>query len=248
MEYGFIFVVEGATVEDIDTADLLSEQLDAMLARGGGVDLLDVAAEGENAFEAAMHASRAIRALVPQLCLLRLDRELVGIQDIADRVGVTRQNVHQWIRGERRNDERFPQAEGTVGRTQAWLWTEVNAWLERIDKGDGVLRPNRYEMAEIDAALYNSLDAKTAPTVDRWLRTLRIGAMASSAEAAWNVAVGGAARSESTARTLRVKREPDMSFVGFAAARPFVTQHPVGHHNASSALGPEISTGVANEA
>jgi hypothetical protein len=224
MEYVFLFVVEGATVDDIEIVDLLSERLDAMLARGGGVDLLDIAVEGENAFDAAMTASRSVKELVPQLRLLRLDRELVGVQDIADRVGKTRQAVHQW------------------------LWTEVNEWLERIGYGDGANRPNRYEMAEIDAALHNNLDDKTDLSTARFLRNLRIGATASPVEARWGVAAGEIARSGSTARAVSTGLLVDVDFVGFAGTLPLLTQHLAGRHNASSAFEPETRTGVAHEA
>src|SRR5690606_18622153 len=116
MEYEFRFVVEGTSVDDDAAVLVLERELDAMLFRGGGVDLLDVASEGQDAFDAAMNAARAVHQHVPRLRLLRLHRDLVGIPEIAERAGVTRQNVHQWVTGKRRASGAapFPAPEGTA--------------------------------------------------------------------------------------------------------------------------------------
>jgi predicted DNA-binding transcriptional regulator AlpA len=180
VEYEFRFVVEGASVDDAEIVELLSDELDAMLFRGGGVDLLDIAADGETALEAAMTAARAVVELVPSLRLLHIHRDLVGIPEIAERVGVTRQNVHQWINGERRKGAPlFPRPEGTAGRSSVWLWAEVNDWLNRQGLGDGVRLPSRYDMAEIDSALAHELHYRTPSSLDRWQRNRRIGAVVS---------------------------------------------------------------------
>ncbi|MGW2541404.1 helix-turn-helix transcriptional regulator [Kitasatospora sp. NPDC001574] len=156
MEYELTFVVSGATVDD-EAVDKLRESLDALLFRAGGLDLLTVAASGENAVDAALHAVTALSSEVPKIRIHRLDRELVGIQEIADRTERTRQNVAQWVKGERLADgEPFPLAEGTAGRSQVWLWSEVNTWLERHGLGDGCVYPTRREMAFIDHALLTS--------------------------------------------------------------------------------------------
>lgn len=42
------------------------------------------------------------------------------MSDIAERTGRTRQNVQQWVK---------PPPEGSAGRSLAWRWAEVNAWL-----------------------------------------------------------------------------------------------------------------------
>ncbi|WP_052423088.1 hypothetical protein [Nonomuraea candida] len=172
MEYEFRFVVEGASVDDAAAVTVLEQELDAMLFRGGGVDLLDVAAEGEDALDAAMNAARAVYQRVPDIRLLHLHRDLVGITEIAERAGATRQNAHQWATGQRRSGETapFPAPEGTAGRTQVWLWTEVNAWLRQLGKDDGVNRPSRNEMADIDSALNCSLHLRTKSSELRWRR------------------------------------------------------------------------------
>ncbi|MDP9848680.1 helix-turn-helix transcriptional regulator [Streptosporangium lutulentum] len=176
MEYEFRFVVTGASVDDVGIVDLLCRDLDAMLFRGGGVDLLDIAMNGENVLEAAMAAARTVVELVPSMRLLHLHRDLVGIPEIAERVGVTRQNVHQWVNGERRNDASpFPSPEGTAGRASVWLWVEVNNWLKQHRMGDEVNLPNRYEMSDIDSALNHELHLRTKLSIDRWRRNRLFG-------------------------------------------------------------------------
>ncbi|MFC9610443.1 helix-turn-helix transcriptional regulator [Streptomyces sp. NPDC056938] len=158
MDYDFTFVVSGADVDDQAAVDALLENCDALLARAGGVDLLSITGSGDSAIEAALTAVSAARAAVPQLQVCRLDRDLVGVHEIAERTGRSRQNVSQWIAGDRKaQGEPFPAAEGTVGRSQAWLWSEVNQWLASHGLDDGVAYPTRTEMAEIDVALANSV-------------------------------------------------------------------------------------------
>ena len=158
MDYDFTFVVSGVDVDDQAAVDALLENCDALLARAGGVDLLSVTGSGGSAIEAALAAVSAARAVVPQLRVCRLDRDLVGVHEIAERTGRSRQNVSQWIAGERKAQGKpFPAAEGTVGRSQAWLWSEVNQWLADHGLDDGAAYPTRSEMAEIDVALANSV-------------------------------------------------------------------------------------------
>ncbi|MCQ0000887.1 helix-turn-helix transcriptional regulator [Streptomyces sudanensis] len=162
MDYDFTFVVSGVDVDDQAAVDALLEKCDALLARAGGVDLLSTTGSGGSAVEAALAAASAARAAVPRLRVCRLDRDLVGVHEIAERTGRSRQNVSQWIAGERKaRGVPFPAAEGTVGRSQVWLWSEVNRWLAVHGLDDGVAYPTRAEMAEIDVAL--AAEAAGAP-------------------------------------------------------------------------------------
>jgi predicted DNA-binding transcriptional regulator AlpA len=162
MDYDFTFVVSGVDVDDQAAVDALLESCDALLARAGGVDLLSITGSGDSAIEAALTVVSAAQAAVPQLKVCRLDRDLVGVHEIAERTGRSRQNVSQWIAGERKaQGEPFPAAEGTVGRSQAWLWSEVNQWLATHGLDDGVAYPTRTEMAQIDVALALSVSSVT---------------------------------------------------------------------------------------
>jgi len=161
MEYEFTFVVSGVSVENDEVAERLHNELDAMLTFNAGRDLLTVAAEGVNAVAAAASVVHRITQEFRGLRILRLDRDLVGIPEIAQRSDRSRQNVHQWVTGERRSDaEAFPIPEAVVGRAQIWLWGEVHEWLRRreiLDEGVGY--PTRREMTEIDFAVEHCLSS-----------------------------------------------------------------------------------------
>ncbi|MCE7080514.1 AlpA family transcriptional regulator [Streptomyces sp. ST2-7A] len=152
MEYEFSFVVSGVDVESSVIAELLHREMDGMLSRASGIDLLTVSGEGPSAVNVALRLVERAGALVPNLRFLRVDRDVVGVHEIAERTGRSRQNVHQWISGARhaRPGTPFPGPEGTAGRSPLWLWTEVNAWLTERGVGDGVGHPTREEMTDID--------------------------------------------------------------------------------------------------
>ena len=94
----------------------------------------------------------AVKFLLPSVTFLYLDRDLVGITEIAKRTGRTRQNVSQWVTAERHSGiaHQFPKAEGVVGRARVWLWAEVDAWLRQLGLGDNIPGPTRGEMTDID--------------------------------------------------------------------------------------------------
>lgn len=152
MLYDFTFVIEGVDSGDEEVATALTEELDASLARGAGVDLLLITAEGLSAVDAAQNAMRSVQYVAPQIRLLYVDRDLVGISEIAERTGRSRQNVTQWVNGERHGtiSTPFPKVEGVVGRARIWLWTEVNAWLRVLNLGDPIPSPRRQEITDID--------------------------------------------------------------------------------------------------
>lgn len=155
MRYEFTFAIEGSGPDDTESVVALTEHFDAMLARAAGVDLLTIASDGSDAIDAARTAVISTRFYVPQIEFLYLDRDLVGITEIAQRTGRSRQNVTQWVTGARHSDavEPFPKVEGVVGRARVWLWAEVNLWLRQLDLGDDIAGPNRAEITDIDYML-----------------------------------------------------------------------------------------------
>lgn len=148
------FVVAGVDVDDDQAVSTLMEKLDAMLYRGAGVDLLSIVIDGASAIDAARRAYIGARIHAPNIVFKHLDRDLVGIPEIVERTGRSRQNIAQLVAGERHTDAPpFPPAEGVVGRTRVWLWAEVSAWLKHLGMDDGLARPSREEMTEIDYRL-----------------------------------------------------------------------------------------------
>ncbi len=154
MEYQFLFVV----VADVSAGDsgavpAIPESFNGELSSQHGVRRLAVASEGPSAMEALRSLLSRIAEAAPGLRLLRLDPDLVGVPDIAERTGHTRQDVQQWISGTRNDDRPFPPPEGSAGQSLVWRWAEVNAWLGPLGLDDQATRPTREESAFGDVAL-----------------------------------------------------------------------------------------------
>ena len=169
MLYEFTFVVSGADAEDDSVVVALTEHLDATLARGAGVDLLVITAEGSDAIDAARNAVVAVRIRVPQIEFLHLDPDLVGISEIAERTGRSRQNVTQWVTGDRHNDvaRPFPRPEGVVGRACMVVGGGQYLAPEQLGLSDELLIPDRGEMTDIDHMIrHNHLLTLNRPQSD----------------------------------------------------------------------------------
>lgn len=164
MEYEFLFVVDGVDVDDDLAVGIIFDEFDGLLTRHRDKHLLDLAESGDGAIDAAHRLVVRLRRELPQLRLLRLDPDLVGVSDIAERTGRSRQNVLQWVNGERRTEAgAFPDPEGTAGRSLVWRWAEVNAWLVHIGEQVGDPGATRQDALHIDFML------------SRWQQTLADG-------------------------------------------------------------------------
>jgi predicted DNA-binding transcriptional regulator AlpA len=153
VEYEFLFVVTGVSVDDGQAVTALTSSFDGLLSWHRGLERLAVSGQGAGAMDALHQLLGRIAAEVPALRILRLDPDLVGVPDIADRTGHSRQNVQQWVNGERNGDPSFPPPEGTAGRSLVWRWAEVNAWLRPLGLDDHAIRPTREESAFLDVEL-----------------------------------------------------------------------------------------------
>ncbi|WP_150237397.1 helix-turn-helix transcriptional regulator [Nocardiopsis quinghaiensis] len=166
-EYEFIFVVDGFSLDDHDEIETLGEELGALVSSFHGVLRMSVSGEGENAVAAAQSVVKSVHRIVPAMRFVRLHRDLVGVSDIAELTGRTRQNVDQWVRGQRHDGAPFPRPEAVVGRSLVWLWSEVDEWLREIGLDDGLNWPSRDEMTEIDWSLKNLRPVRLNLVFDR---------------------------------------------------------------------------------
>jgi predicted DNA-binding transcriptional regulator AlpA len=159
-EYEFVLVVEGVSTEDDEAVAILTDAFDGVLSWNRGLYRLAVSGTGRNSYEAASRLVSRLTAALPGLKMVRLDPELVGISDIAQRIGHSRQNVQQWVNGERNGSRPFPAPEGSAGRSLVWRWADVNEWLRPLGVSDEAVRASREEAARIDVML---LDAVRLP-------------------------------------------------------------------------------------
>ena len=159
-EYEFVLVVDGVPTEDDEAVAILTDAFDGVLSWNRGLYRLAVSGTGRDSYEAASRLVSRLTAALPGLKIVRLDPELVGISDIAQRIGHSRQNVQQWVNGERNGSRPFPAPEGCAGRSLVWRWADVNEWLRPLGVSDEAVRLSREEAARIDVML---LDAVRLP-------------------------------------------------------------------------------------
>lgn len=152
-EVEFLFVVDGLSVDDDRATAVLTGEFDGVLSSNRGRIRYAVAGNGTDSVDAARTLVARLTGALPSLRVCHLDPDLVGIADIAQRTGRSRQNVLQWVNGERNGSRPFPVQEGTAGRSLVWRWADVNGWLTPLGLGDGAVRPTRAESALIDVML-----------------------------------------------------------------------------------------------
>jgi predicted DNA-binding transcriptional regulator AlpA len=149
-EFEFLFVVDGVSVDDDRATAVLTGDFDGVLSSNRGRTRYAVAGVGIDSVDAARKLITRLTAALPALQVCYLDPDLVGVSDIAQRTGHSRQNVLQWVNGERNGSRPFPTQEGTAGRSLVWRWADVNGWLTPLGLGDEAIRPTRSETALID--------------------------------------------------------------------------------------------------
>lgn len=152
-EFEFLFVVYGVSLDDDQATAILTGEFDGVLSSNRGRTRYAVSGRGTDSADAASKLVSRLTAALPALHVCYLDPDLVGIPDIAERTGHSRQNVLQWVNGERNGSRPFPVPEGTAGRSLIWRWADVNEWLTPLGLGDGAARPTRAETTLIDAIL-----------------------------------------------------------------------------------------------
>lgn len=156
-EYEFVLVVEGVSIDDDEAVATLAGSFDGVLSWNRGLYRLAVSGAGRDSYEAASRLVSRLKAALPGLRVIRLDPELVGVSDIAQRIGHSRQNVQQWVNGERNASRPFPAPEGCAGRSLVWRWADVNEWLRPLGLADEAVRPSREEAARIDVMLLDAI-------------------------------------------------------------------------------------------
>lgn len=58
--------------------------------------------------------------------------DLVGVTDIAQRLGVAVNTAWRWSKGERGKD--FPEPAGRIGGRPVWKWRDVEKWAAQRSK------------------------------------------------------------------------------------------------------------------
>lgn len=124
--------------------DRVVEVLDATIAEHFGVLTATVLVSASDCVAAAKHALELMGGI--GVAPLRLVDDLVSRSEIAERAGVTRQAVANWVGGVRQAATAFP-APYVLSNGGLWLWGEVLAYLRAIgiDADEHVAYPTRRE-------------------------------------------------------------------------------------------------------
>jgi hypothetical protein len=148
MEYEFTLSFK-LTADEADT-DTLVERLgaagcdDALVGIGqAGRIALDFTREAGSAQEAIISALRDVKKAIPGARLVEAGPDLVGLTDIAEMVGVTRQNMRKLSLA---YAESFPVPVHS-GSVALWHLSHVLSWLS--DRGGYVIEPPIMEVARV---------------------------------------------------------------------------------------------------
>ncbi|SDS36095.1 hypothetical protein [Actinoplanes derwentensis] len=169
--YRIALRVTGVDLDDDITCDVTTERLGHLTwleVDGRTLAVLHTSAcpVGE-----AVQAARQIFAHLTGARVLDVDQDLVGVSDIAKRVGVTREAVRLWVDG-KRGPGGFPAPVGSAGggergSMRLWQWATVSDWLRHFGLHDDEETPSATQVAEINAALHRVL----GPADREWQHT-----------------------------------------------------------------------------
>ena len=167
MEYEFTF--KFALPPNHEPVDELVERLgtagcdDALVGIGQvGRIALDFTREADTAKNAVFSALAAVKTAIPGARLLEVKPDFVGLSDVADWVGVTRQNMRKLMIA---HTDNFP-APIHEGSAALWHLSPVLIWLR--DRADYTIPSTLLEVAHI--AMQINL-AKEASQIERSVQT-----------------------------------------------------------------------------
>lgn len=184
-------VFSGIDFDDDEAFEALADLHGVVWHGQGSIAYATGIIDALSATKAAELLARDVCSRVPSARPIRLDEDLVGLTDIANRIGVTSEAVRNWATGNRR--AHFPLPRGIVGAgIKVWKWAEVSVWLrDNFLLGDDNEFPTGKETVDIDALFANFLTVRsTVPTHVLGLTVSNPDAWpaAASAEASWSCA------------------------------------------------------------
>ena len=144
----FDFTLKFAFLDAAVEAESFVEQLgeagcdDAIIGIGQkGRIALQFSREADNALEAIISAIKDVKSVIPNAKLIESTPDLVGLSDIADLLGFTRQNMRKLMLS---HIQTFP-TPVHAGKTSIWHLSNVLQWFEL--KQDKQMEPSIKEVA-----------------------------------------------------------------------------------------------------
>lgn len=114
--------------------------------------------EAENAYEAILSAIREIKSVIPSAKLIEATPDLVGLSEIADIMGVSRQNVRKLMLA---HIQTFPDPVHT-GSSSIWHLANVLQWFESRQQKQ--ISNNIKEIAEANMQVNLAKESKKLDT------------------------------------------------------------------------------------
>lgn len=167
-EFELIFKVDNTSADQRDYADVLFEAGcdDALVSIGKrGIISLDFTRVAESANDALFSAVRNVKEAIPSAMLIEATPDFVGITDIADILGFTRQNARNVITNE---DGPIPIH---LGSSSLWHLSEVFGWLEKKNNLERYgVTPTNIEIARVTKTINRNLEEVRAQSYESLLQ------------------------------------------------------------------------------
>lgn len=129
--YTFALLVAGLDVEDDAHCDAYfgAGLADSFLEDRDGLALATFSRTAGSAGAALRSAIEDVERALPTARVLRVDDQLMNLNDLADRLGRTAESVRLLATAER-GPGGFPPPAGVVGKgVRVWRWADVRPWL-----------------------------------------------------------------------------------------------------------------------
>lgn len=132
-DFEFAWVVDGFDMSDDVSLDRLYETFsDVAAGTSAGRTTVEFVVEAASQSEALFSTLKKFESVFPQVRVLRLDRDLVSIPDVASRTRRTPESVRLLANGQR-GPGTFPAHVGMIGGgTRVWEWAPVASWFALI--------------------------------------------------------------------------------------------------------------------
>ncbi|MEU5850467.1 helix-turn-helix transcriptional regulator [Saccharopolyspora shandongensis] len=117
--------------------------------------LLAIVAAADRGSDSAVRVAQRVINLVEQHLHVHVDElalDLVTMPEIAERAGLTRQAVSQYVNG-RRGPGSFPTCLNPWSQIRLWDWNAVNRWLHRVGRGHPVTSLGRSDVSIVNGWL-----------------------------------------------------------------------------------------------
>lgn len=162
--YHFSLTLGGVSTATPDLEQHLFEQGcdDALVCAYNQTVYLEFDREAEDFSSALLSAVRDCEAPPLRARVIAADADLVGLSDIAELTGMTRQAIALLKEG-KRGTGNFPSpVQRLKGNSPLWRWSEVAAWLAEQQRLPAELADNACQLAALNLALQLRVNTQRA--------------------------------------------------------------------------------------